>query len=102
MTTANPQVNVQPGAHAEPQKCSVCEEEIGNRPCFCKIPREEAPTVLLCCPQCALRYFDTLHPTTNRDELDRAERSLHFIVDGEKLFAEDTRNLNQGKAPQND
>jgi hypothetical protein len=41
--------------------------------------------VVLCCPRCALGYFDTLHPTTNGDELDRAayERSVHFLVNRE-------------------
>ena len=87
MTTTNVEANVRPGAAAAPQKCFVCEREILDDRPFCKMPREKKPTVALCCPGCALRYFDTLRPPANGDELDRAacERSLHFVVDGEKL-----------------
>ncbi len=85
MTTTNLQANARPGVDAAQQKCLVCDKEIGDGAWFCKIPRKEKPTAVLCCPGCALRYFDSLHPTTNGDELDRAvgERSLHFLVNGE-------------------
>jgi hypothetical protein len=71
---------------AAQQKCLVCDKEIRDGAWFCKIPREEKPTVVLCSSRCALRYFDSLHPTANSDELDRAafERSVRFLVDGEK------------------
>jgi hypothetical protein len=86
MTTTNPQAGVRPGAAAAQQKCSVCETEIVDDRPFCKIPHKEEPALLLCCPRCALRYFDTLHPATNGEELDQAafERSVHFFVNGEK------------------
>jgi len=66
------------------QKCLVCGREIVDGRWFCKIPREEKPTVVLCCPGCALRYFDTLRPKSKGDEQDRAtcEQSLHFLADG--------------------
>jgi hypothetical protein len=85
MTTTNLQTNAQPSVDAAEQKCFVCDKEIGDGSPFCKIPRDEKPLVLLCSPRCALRYFDSLHPTTNGDELDRAacERSVHFLVEGE-------------------
>ena len=85
MTATNLQVNARPGADAARQKCFVCDKEIADGAWFCKIPREKEPTVLLCCPRCALRYFDTVHPTTNGDELNRPahERSAHFSVNGE-------------------
>jgi hypothetical protein len=68
------------------QKCFVCDGEIMDGGWFCKIPREEKPIVVLCCPPCALGYFDSLHPAANGDELDRAtcEQSLHFLLDAEK------------------
>jgi hypothetical protein len=68
------------------QKCFVCGQEIADGPWFCKIPREEKPTVLLCCPRCALRYFDSPHPAAIGEEQDRAnyEQSLPFLVDAEK------------------
>ncbi len=86
MTTTNLQANARPGADSAPQRCLVCDSEIVEDRPFCKILRKEEPTVTLCCPRCALRYFDSLHPTTNGDELDRAacERSVHFLVDGER------------------
>jgi len=86
MTTANLQANARPGADAAQHKCAVCDTEIGDGTWFCKISREKKPTVVLCSPRCALSYFDTLHPTTNGEELDRAgyQRSLHFLMDGEK------------------
>jgi hypothetical protein len=66
------------------QKCFVCDREIVDGPWFCKIPHEKKPIVVLCCPTCALSYFDSLHPAANGDEQDRAtcEQSLHFLVDG--------------------
>jgi len=74
------------GGDAAPQKCFVCNKEIGDDRPFCRILRAEKPAVVLCCPRCALGYLDTLHPPMNGDELDRAayERSLRFLVDGEK------------------
>src|SRR5271166_4723548 len=75
MTTTDAQANARLGgaaAGAAPQKCFVCDREIVDDRPFCKILREEEPTVTLCCPRCALCYFDSLHPTTNGDELDRA------------------------------
>jgi hypothetical protein len=86
MTTTNLQANARSGADTAPQKCLVCDSEmVDDRP-FCKIFRKEKSTVTLCCPRCALRYFDSVHPTTNGDQLDRAayERSVHFFVNGEK------------------
>jgi hypothetical protein len=86
MTTTNLQAIARPGVDAAQQKCLFCDKEIGDGAWFCKIPREKKPTVVLCCPRCALRYFDTLPPATNGDEPDRAagERSVHFLMDGEK------------------
>jgi len=86
MTATTPQANARPGADAAQHKCAVCAKEIVDGTWFCKIPREEKPTVVLCSPRCALSYFDTLHPTTNGGGLDRAggERSQHFLMEGEK------------------
>jgi hypothetical protein len=84
MTTTDAQASARPAEIAQ-QKCFVCDKEIVDGRWFCRIPREKKPTVVLCCPRCALGYFDTLHPTTNGDELDRAayERSVHFLVNRE-------------------
>jgi hypothetical protein len=84
MTTANSQANLRPGADAGQQKCFVCNQEIADGGWFCKIPREEEPIVVLCCPGCAFHYFDTVHPTTNANELARAacERNRYSLVDG--------------------
>jgi hypothetical protein len=85
MTTTDAQANAQPDLDAARQKCFACDKEIGDGYCFCKIPRKKEPTVVLCSPRCALRYFDSLHPITNLEERDRAEHepSVHFLGDGE-------------------
>jgi hypothetical protein len=85
MTAADAQANARPSVDAAPQKCFVCDEEILDGRSFCKIPRKEKP-IVLCCPRCVLRYFDSPRPTTNGDEIERAacERSLHFLVGDEK------------------
>jgi hypothetical protein len=86
MTTTDAQANARLSVDAAQQKCLVCDSKIVDDRPFCKIPRKEEPTVVLCSPRCALCYFDTLHPATNGDELDRAayERSVHFVMSGEK------------------
>jgi hypothetical protein len=68
------------------QKCFACDKAIVDGGWFCKIPSEEKQPVLLCSPRCALRYFDSLRPTTNGHEIERAacERSVHFLVVDEK------------------
>ncbi len=85
MTTSNLQANALSSADTVHQKCFVCEKEIVDGRWFCRIPRKEEPVVVLCSPRCALGYFESLHPITDLEELDRAayERSLHFAVDGE-------------------
>lgn len=86
MTATTPQANARPAVDAAQHKCAVCDKEIGDGTWFCKIPRGKNPAAVLCCPRCALSYFETLHPTTNGEGLDRAgcQRSLHFLMDGEK------------------
>jgi hypothetical protein len=85
MTTANLQTDARPDVDAASQKCFACHEEIVDGRWFCKIPREDKPTVVLCCPGCALRYFDSLLPAPNGDDSDRVacERSLRFLMNGE-------------------
>ena len=41
------------------QICFACGREIVEGRWFCRVPRE-AKRIVLCCPRCALRYFDTL------------------------------------------
>ncbi len=67
------------------QKCFVCGKEIVAGGWFCRIP-SGTKRIVLCCPCCALRYFETSYPKINGHDRDfRAyERSLHFLVDGEK------------------
>jgi hypothetical protein len=86
MSATNLQATVRSSANTAQQQCFVCDKEIVDGRWFCKIPREEKRTAVLCCPGCALRYFDSLHPTTNADEIERAacERSVHFLAGDEK------------------
>ena len=85
MTTTTPQANARPGADAAQHKCAVCDKEIvdGNL-VLQDFSRGEARSGV-CSPRCALRYFDSLHPTSSGDELERAvcERSAHFLMNGE-------------------
>jgi hypothetical protein len=68
------------------QKCFACDRKIVDGGWFCKIPSVEKPTVILCSPRCAIRYFDALPPPTNGHEIEHAacERSVHFLVVDEK------------------
>jgi len=86
MTTTNLQADARTNMDAGPQKCLVCDKEIGDGNWFCRIPREDKPAVVLCCPGCAIRYFDKLHLATNGDVLDRAvgERNMHSFMDGDE------------------
>ena len=82
MTTTDAQANARLSVDAAQQKCFVCDKEIVDGRWFCKVFRE-SKRVVLCCPRCALRYFETLHPTADGDERNRAayEQSLHFLVE---------------------
>ena len=59
MTATLPQANVRPGVDSAQHKCAVCDKEIVDGTCFCRMPREEKPTVLLCSPRCAHFYSIT-------------------------------------------
>ena len=75
------------GDDAAKQKCFVCGKEIADGAWFCRVPHG-AKRIVLCSPSCALRYFDTLHPTTNGYEQDypAEEHRRHFFVDGKGPF----------------
>lgn len=74
-----------PGRNGEMrQACAHCKAEIVDGHCFCRLPENEAP-ILLCCPSCALRYFDRSRAKANGSdhELDSYEHRFHFFVNGE-------------------
>ncbi len=79
------QVGKLQGDDTAQQKCFVCSKEIPAGGWFCRIPRG-TKRIVLCCPSCALRYFETSYPKINGQDRDfRAyESNLHFLVDGEK------------------
>ena len=66
------------------QTCAHCQAEIVDSHWFCRLPGNEART-LLCCPSCALRYFE--RPRADRNgwdqDWDSYERRFHFFVNGE-------------------
>ncbi len=66
-------------------KCAVCNSEVADDRWFCRIPGE-TKRIVLCSPSCALRHFETSYPKMNGHDRDSRiyERSLHFLVDGEK------------------
>ena len=67
------------------QKCFLCSKEIMAGGWFCRIPRE-TKRIVLCCPCCALRYFETYYLNMNDHDRDfrTYEHNMHFLVDGEK------------------
>jgi hypothetical protein len=66
------------------QACAHCHAEMVDGHWFCRLPTNEAP-VLLCCPACALRYFDRLRPEANgsNHQLNSCEHGFHFFINGE-------------------
>jgi len=66
-------------------KCAVCNRAVADDRWFCRIPCE-TKRIVLCCPSCALRYFETSYPKINGHDRDfrTCDRSLHFVADGEK------------------
>jgi hypothetical protein len=70
------------------EACANCHAEIVDGHWFCRLPGKEAPT-LLCCPSCALRYFDRSHSEANGSghELNSDEHRFHFFVNGGQLWS---------------
>ena len=64
-------------SRAEPNKCFICGDPIGER-CFCKIHRKEAEPIVLCCPDCLLQYYEAKedHADIREQELKRYEDSF--------------------------
>jgi hypothetical protein len=67
------------------QKCPVCNDAIGER-CFCKIHSKEGEPIMLCCPSCAIQYFNTSRPPADslEAELRAYEKNTHLFVAEEK------------------
>ena len=66
------------------QTCAHCQANIVDGQWFCRLPGNEAP-ILLCCPSCALHYFDQAHVEQNGSDQDwdSYEHRFHFFVKGE-------------------
>ncbi len=85
----NPNENHQPPALATSigarEKCLVCGEPIGER-CFCRIYRNPAAPVALCCPSCSMQYlYSARDPVDDREaELLKQEKSVHLFVGDDK------------------
>ena len=79
------QVGKLQGDNTAQPKCAVCNRAVPDDRWFCRIPRE-TKRIVLCCPCCALRYFETSDPKMNGHDRDfrTYERNLHFLMDGEK------------------
>lgn len=70
-------------ANDQPKRCHVCDVDVSSG-WFARIPRGEE-TVLLCSPECAMRYFESLSPAEDSvaQELAANEHRLHFLVNQE-------------------
>lgn len=70
-------------ANDQPKRCRVCGVDVSTG-WFARIPLGEE-TVLLCSPECGMRYFDSLSPTGDSvsQDLTANEHRLHFLVNGE-------------------
>lgn len=70
------------------QKCPVCDHPIGEN-CFCKIHREEAGTIMLCCPSCAIQYLDSARPPadSHEAELRASEKTTRFFIGEDKPWS---------------
>ena len=79
------QVGKLQGDNTAQPKCAVCNRAVADDRWFCRIPRE-TKRIVLCCPCCALRNFETSDQKMNGHDRDfrTYERNLHFLVDGLK------------------
>ncbi len=70
------------------QKCPVCDHPIGEN-CFCTIHREEAGTIMLCCPSCAIQYVDSARPPadSHEAELRASEKTTRFFIGEDKPWS---------------
>ena len=71
--------------------CIVCGAQIVENRWFCRLPGnangERDPkslNLLLCSPRCAIRRFATPRGNGFDEDYDRAENSVHLLIDGEK------------------
>jgi hypothetical protein len=63
-----------------PDTCFVCGHPIGEH-CFCRIHREKAEPIMLCCADCTVQYLDAGRVLDSRaQELGAYENSSHFFV----------------------
>lgn len=67
------------------ETCVFCKAEIVDSQWFCRLPGKDG-AILLCCPSCALRYFDRSRPEANGSEqqLNSYEHRFHLLVNGEQ------------------
>ncbi|PYV68335.1 MAG: hypothetical protein DMG96_36700 [Acidobacteria bacterium] len=70
------QVGKLQGDDTAQQKCFVCSKEIPAGGWFCRIPRG-TKRIVLCCPSCALRYFETSYPKINGHDM---RSSITFLA----------------------
>jgi hypothetical protein len=73
---------------ADAHTCVVCGDPIGDH-CFCKIHRMEGEPILLCCPDCAIQYFDSARVPADRyeQELRAYGKSTHFFIGEDKPWS---------------
>lgn len=73
---------------ADARTCTVCGDPIGDR-CFGKIHGKEGGPIMLCCPDCAIQYFDSAHVPTDpyEQELRAYGKSTHFFMGEDKPWS---------------
>lgn len=66
---------------AVPQKCALCGHSTLNH-CFCRIHRDAADPILLCCPDCLVQYLDSATAPADHPERDlrACEKKFHFLM----------------------
>jgi hypothetical protein len=62
------------------QRCRMCGDQVGEK-CFCRIPSEVGGPIRLCCPDCAIQYFDSVSPMSmQQQQLERYANSVHLLI----------------------
>jgi hypothetical protein len=71
------------GPNDEPKRCHVCGKDVSCGG-FARI-RHGEEWMLLCRPECAMRYYDSLQPEPDprARELAANQHPLRFLVNGE-------------------
>lgn len=71
-----------------PLNCLICGKAAGEQR-FCRIQVKDREPILLCCPECMMRYLDFVRVPagTQEQELRNFENSVHLFIGEDKPWS---------------